>query len=361
MAGAGQHQQPQRVAVEAFHGRRREHCVESVEVVLGAEPVPEHLVAGVEGELFYRPRRCGGLLPLLRDLARRQHCAEDLVEIPWLGPASIDCAVDRGPLIPFGAGAEHPPGDGVAHHLADPFPVEQVWVELRDGSAEDGEAVRRVVERLVARSVVRCRPDGIGLLGDRLLDVAEKPAHVVLDVVGGAVHELFGGSHDRLGSGLRAGELFGLQVRHIDFLRRTVKVEQQVQRAYPGVVVCPPKTKRSYRTVPVPQSVIDALAAHLKAYPAGPDDFVFAGPVNADHFADNVWRPAVKAAGLPTGTRLHGLRHTYASVLIKHGKGPKTVATRLGDTVAVAMAIYAHLFPDEDTRDAVEEFLSEAA
>ncbi|MCF0078470.1 hypothetical protein [Streptomyces lomondensis] len=28
------------------------------------------------------------------------------------------------------------------------------------------------------------------------------------------------------GSGLRAGELFGLQVRHIDFLRRTVKVEQ---------------------------------------------------------------------------------------------------------------------------------------
>ncbi|MGW2566903.1 tyrosine-type recombinase/integrase [Streptomyces sp. NPDC001537] len=165
------------------------------------------------------------------------------------------------------------------------------------------------------------------------------------------------------GSGLRPGELFGLQVRHIDFLRRTVKVEQQVQRNYPGVVVCPPKTRRSYRTVPVPQTVIDAVALHLKKHPAGTDGFLFAGPVNADHFADTVWRPAVKAAGLPKGTRIHDLRHTYASVLIKHGKGPKTVAARLGDTVAVAMETYSHLFPDEDedTRAAVDEFLSEAA
>ncbi|MFE7837343.1 tyrosine-type recombinase/integrase [Streptomyces sp. NPDC057474] len=165
------------------------------------------------------------------------------------------------------------------------------------------------------------------------------------------------------GSGLRPGELFGLQVPHIDFLRRTVKVEQQVQRAYPGVVVCPPKTKRSYRAVPVPQAVIDAVALHLKKYPAGPDGFLFAGPVNADHFGDNVWRPAIKTAGLPKGTRLHDLRHTYASVLIRHGKGPKTIAARLGDTVTVAMETYGHLFPDEDedTRTAVEGFLSDAA
>jgi integrase len=203
------------------------------------------------------------------------------------------------------------------------------------------------------------------------LKAVEVPHAEVAPLTSAEVHKLAGAMPDRYrvlvilatGSGLRAGEIFGLQVKHIDFLRRTVRVEQQVQRAYPGVVVCPPKTKHSYRTVPVPQRVIDALAAHLKAYPAEQDGFLFAGPVNADHFADTVWRPAVKAAGLPKGTRLHALRHTYASVLIKHGKGPKTVAARLGDTVAVAMAIYAHLFPDEDegTREAVEEFLQEAA
>jgi bifunctional DNase/RNase len=60
---------------------------------------------------------------------------------------------------------------------------------------------------------------------------------------------------------------------------------------------------------------------------------------------------------------LHALRHPYASVLIKHGKGPKTVAARPGDTVAVAMPIYAPPFSyeDEDTRTAVEEFLLAAA
>ncbi|MEV7566474.1 hypothetical protein [Streptomyces tanashiensis] len=35
---------------------------------------------------------------------------------------------------------------------------------------------------------------------------------------------------------------------------------------------------------------------------------------------------------------------------------------RLGDTVAVAMETYAHLFPDEDdaTRDVVEQWFGEA-
>jgi hypothetical protein len=92
--------------------------------------------------------------------------------------------------------------------------------------------------------------------------------------------------------------------------------------------------------VPVPQSVIDALAAHLKAYPDGQDGLVCAGPVNADHFADTAWRPAVRVTGLP-----------------------KTVEARMGDTVAVVMAIYAHLLPDGDgdTCEAAEEFLSDAA
>lgn len=199
----------------------------------------------------------------------------------------------------------------------------------------------------------------------------EVPHKEILPITAEQIHALVKTLPDRYrlvvvlgaGSGLRPGELLGLQVRHVDFLRRTVKVEQQVQRAYPGVVVCPPKTKRSYRTVPVPQAVIDAVALHLKKHPAGPDGFLFAGPVNADHFMDKVWRPAVQTAGLPKGTRLHDLRHTYASVLIRHGKGPKTVAARLGDTVVVAMETYGHLFPDEDedTREAVEEFLREAA
>lgn len=166
-----------------------------------------------------------------------------------------------------------------------------------------------------------------------------------------------------VGSGLRPGELFGLHVRHINFLRRTVKVEQQLQQTTGhGVYICPPKTARSYRTVPVSGTVLLALSAHLKAFPGGPNDYLFrapgGGPTVRNALFDSAWRPAVAAAGLRKGTRMHDMRHTYASLLIAHGKGPKTVAARLGDTVAVAMKVYAHLWPDEDddTRDAVERF-----
>lgn len=171
-----------------------------------------------------------------------------------------------------------------------------------------------------------------------------------------------------IGSGLRPGELFGLEVRHVNFLRRTVKVEQQLQQtAGHGVYVCDPKTKRSYRTVPVSRTVLEALTQHLQAYPAGPDEHLFrmdrGGPIIRTAFFGHVWRPSVERAGLPTGTRMHDMRHTYASLLIAHGRGPKTVAARLGDSVAVAMKVYAHLWPDEDedTRDAVEGFFTPAS
>ena len=59
------------------------------------------------------------------------------------------------------------------------------------------------------------------------------------------------------GSGLRIGELLGLDVSDVDFLRRTIQVARQ--RAQSGELT-PPKSKSSERTVPVGQTVIDALA-----------------------------------------------------------------------------------------------------
>ena len=67
------------------------------------------------------------------------------------------------------------------------------------------------------------------------------------------------------GSGLRIGELLGLTVGDVDFLRRTVWVERQ--RLQSGELAAV-KSKASRRTVPVGQVVIDALAAHLAAYPS---------------------------------------------------------------------------------------------
>lgn len=158
------------------------------------------------------------------------------------------------------------------------------------------------------------------------------------------------------GTGLRPGELFGVQVRHVNFLKRTLDVEQQVQQtAGHGVRVCELKTASSYRTVPLPQVVIDALAQHLRDFPSEHDGFVFTapqgGPIAYTHFMDNAWRRAVKAAGLPAGTGPHALRHAYASALIAGGESVKVVSERLGHTnAAMTLNVYAHLFPDSEDR-----------
>jgi integrase len=165
------------------------------------------------------------------------------------------------------------------------------------------------------------------------------------------------------GTGLRAGELFGLQVRHVDFLRRHLTVEQQVQQtAGQAVYVCPPKTQSSYRVVPLPQTVVDALANHLRGRGAGPNDFIFTapsgGPVVRTSFMHSTWAPAAKAAGLAKGVGLHSLRHFYASALIRGGLSVKVVSERLGHAnAAMTLNVYAHLWPDDEdrTRQAVDD------
>lgn len=166
------------------------------------------------------------------------------------------------------------------------------------------------------------------------------------------------------GTGLRQGEAFGLTVDRVDFLRRTLTVDRQlVLLASQEPRLGPPKTRASYRTIPLPHVVVDALAAHLAAFPAAPDGLVFtddAGrPLRRPTFSAQVWRPSVKSAGLP-GVVFHELRHYYASLLIQHGESVKVVQARLGHaTAAETLDTYAHLWPDSEdqTRAAIDSVL----
>lgn len=167
------------------------------------------------------------------------------------------------------------------------------------------------------------------------------------------------------GSGLRQGETFGLTVDRVDFLRRTVIVDRQLVLPPTGAepVLGPLKTEASYRTVPVPALVTDALASHLAEYGSGPDSLVFSNPsggaIRRTRFSD-VWRPVAAAAGLEPGTGMHALRHFYASALIRHGESVKVVQSRLGHaTASETLDTYSHLWPDSEdkTRGAVEAVL----
>lgn len=150
------------------------------------------------------------------------------------------------------------------------------------------------------------------------------------------------------GSGLRIGELLGLNVGDVDFLRRTIRVERQ--RLQSGELA-PLKSKASRRTVPIGQVVVDVLAAHLAHYPATDDAlFVdeFAEPLTYQRWK-RLWRIAATSAGVDATT--HDLRHFAASALISGGASVKQVQMFLGHASAViTLRTYAHLFPGDEDR-----------
>lgn len=170
------------------------------------------------------------------------------------------------------------------------------------------------------------------------------------------------------GTGLRQGECFGLTVGNVDFLRRTIRVAQQVTYVTPGEPkISPLKTKASYRTVPAPDVVVEALAEHLAAHPAGESGLIFTdkdgGLLRRTRFGE-VWRAAVKRAKLPEGTHFHELRHFYASLLIHSGASVKVVQARLGHKSATeTLDTYGHLWPDSEdaTRTAIDAALGTLA
>jgi integrase len=152
-------------------------------------------------------------------------------------------------------------------------------------------------------------------------------------------------------SGLREGELLALQWSDIDLERRTVRVERTLAQVKGAFLVKEPKTKRSRRTVTVPQAVLDLLLEHKKAMLAegNVSASVFCtrtgGYIARSNLIHQVFQPLLKRAGL-SGVRIHDLRHTHASHLLANGVPLKDVSLRLGhSSEALTLKVYAHLLP----------------
>jgi integrase len=167
------------------------------------------------------------------------------------------------------------------------------------------------------------------------------------------------------GTGMRQGELLGLTIDRVDWLRKTVRIDRQLSSVKGHTpVLAPPKTARSVRTIPVGDVVIEALSAHLAAFPAGIEGLIFTGkrgdPIRRSTWG-LAWDAPARAIGLPKGVGIHCLRHTHASFLISAGCSVKVVQERLGHaTAAETLDTYSHLWPDDDdrSRQAVDNVLA---
>ena len=71
------------------------------------------------------------------------------------------------------------------------------------------------------------------------------------------------------------------------------------------------------------------------------------GHIPRDWFRNQVWRPALAAAGV-TAVRPHGLRHAHASWLLAGSADLQAVKERLGHASIATTEKYLHILPDAD-------------
>ena len=228
---------------------------------------------------------------------------------------------------------------------------------------------RAVAAEVIARNVAgSISPPRVDAGEIEILD-AEQMASILPKLEG---HPLFTIAALALGSGMRRGEIVGLQWGDIDLDAAVLRVERAVEETKAGLRVKPPKTRHGRRTISLPAQTIDALRSHRKAQlevrialglgRQEPGSWVFCS-LNGDLLSpDNLsrdWRRAVKARALPP-VSFHALRHSHASALIAGGMDVVAVSRRLGHgSPNVTLTTYAHLFKraDHSAASAIEAAL----
>lgn len=146
-------------------------------------------------------------------------------------------------------------------------------------------------------------------------------------------------------TGLRFGELAGLTVDDVDLFDASVRVRQALgfERGK-GATLGAPKTESSYRTVSLPDPIVDRMSAHMSTYPAAPvgAPMVFTSvkgsPLLNRYFAP-YWRKARGSVGLDD-VRFHDLRHLAGTEAASAGASLREVMARMGHSTSDASLRY---------------------
>lgn len=134
-------------------------------------------------------------------------------------------------------------------------------------------------------------------------------------------------------TGIRFGNLAGMQWSHVDWDRSFVVLEQVKAR----------------KKLPLPLSP-EALELLRLQRSSVPPSVEWCWPserghqLHKDNFRNRIWKPAMNRAGIPAGTRWHDLRHTMASRLVAATGGDLYVSRdALGHESFRTTERYAHV------------------
>lgn len=175
-------------------------------------------------------------------------------------------------------------------------------------------------------------------------------------------------------TGVRKGEICGLDWSDIDFEKNTVYIRRQYEAvSTKGCILKEPKTKSSIRKIELSDMLIDIIKEYREWYNnkrnelgeqwQGEDSILVARdgkrlhPTTVRNWLDE----ALMLAGLPHCS-VHSLRHTNITILIASGVSPVTVAGRVGHAkVSTTMDIYADFLgsSDKEASDKLNDYFEE--
>lgn len=248
-----------------------------------------------------------------------------------------------------------------------PMHVQGMYAAMERG--KKSARMRQMQHAILRRALsVACK---WGLIARNVCDAVDRPTvpkHEITPLNAAQVSKLMKAAEsDRIHalivlavfSGLRQGELFGLEWNDVDMKSANLMVRRTVVDLGGTVTTSPPKTGKGQRLVELPQMAIDALWKHkakLMTEGLAKSPLVFPGEDGGYQRRFGPFREEFKAvlkrAGLPA-IRFHDLRHSAATLLLGEGVHPKIVQERLGhSTIAITMDTYSHILPSMQ-KDAV--------
>lgn len=162
-----------------------------------------------------------------------------------------------------------------------------------------------------------------------------------------------------LTTGMRQGELFGLQWEDVDLKNGILQVRHSLENVNNKLRLKEPKSESGKRQLALPEMAVKALWDHkakqLAEGLAG-CPYVFpdsdGGLLRRSNFLKWSWFKIRIAAKLEK-VHFHDLRHSCASLMLADGVHMKSIQAILGhSTISMTMDTYAHLMPDSQRQAA---------